>query len=344
MIITVTLAVLVALSITLLLSGKYHIIKNTAITVTIAALVSGVISLLVLSGNFWDTEIWNGSVTNKTRVHGSYVNSYQCNCTTNKDGFTTCQTCYEDRYTVTWTAHTTVGDIQLEHLDRSSRSVYRTKDPKQYAECVIGEPASVSKRFANFVLGSPDSLYNDYDRSRNFDIPNYPRIHGYYKINRVVGLQSEATKKLNNQLNEHLITLGADKQVNIVVVVTDDIDPMYKFAVEGEWIGGKKNDVVVVLSQGEGSFNWIDAFTFANNYGNELFITMLTRDLRSIEGLDYEQVGNVIVSNITEYFDRPSMSQFEYLKHENKLKFWQMFLIILFAGALAPTITYKIDN
>ena len=80
-----------------------------------------------------DIEVWNGEIVSKARDHGHYLRSYQCNCVTvscGKDCTTTsCQTCYEDRYTVKWWARSTVGNITFQHYDRSSKSVYREPNP-----------------------------------------------------------------------------------------------------------------------------------------------------------------------------------------------------------------------
>ena len=80
-----------------------------------------IVSVVWVAGAYstsYDTEIWNGQVIKKERVHNHYLQSYSCNCHSVScgDGCSTtqCDTCYEDRYTVDWSASTTVGHITLD--------------------------------------------------------------------------------------------------------------------------------------------------------------------------------------------------------------------------------------
>ena len=79
--------------------------------VIVTAVTAGVWQLGIY-GQTTDTEVWTGKVTAKDRDHGSYVESYDCNCRSVScgKGCTTskCDTCYRDHYTVDWTADTTV--------------------------------------------------------------------------------------------------------------------------------------------------------------------------------------------------------------------------------------------
>lgn len=336
------LAILVSMLLAFTIGGlgisshyKWDKFKAACLMAVAAGFVSLIASGFMLYGSYSDTEIWNGEVVGKERVHDSYVRSYSCMCTTvNK--VTTCQTCYEDRYTVTWTAYTSIGSIRLEHLDSGWKSVYKKPDPPQFVECKIGDPVAMMHSYTNYIKGSADSLYNDYDRNKSFVVPEYPSVYNYYRINRVVGLQNERTKKLNTYLNNALRTLSPAKEVNVVVVVTDDPDPMYKYYLEGKWLGGKMNDVVVVLSEGDGVFQWTDAFTFAKDYGNEYLVTMLRKELRELPTNDYDAVGTIIIDKISSHYDRPSMTQFEYLRDEKVLSGWQMFAIVLMFGLICP--------
>ncbi len=89
--------------------------------------VSIVLGIVWMAGSWsqtHDTEIWNGQVTKKTRDHGHYVRSYDCNCYQSCSGsgdtrscHQVCQTCYEDHYTVDWFLISTIGKIRLKYSD-----------------------------------------------------------------------------------------------------------------------------------------------------------------------------------------------------------------------------------
>ena len=220
-------------------------------------LVCAVTSIFWHFGKFaglQDSEIWNGELTSKARTEGSYVRSYECMCTTDSKGNETCSTCYEDHYTVDWSANTTVGGITFDSLDSTSSSVYNTPNPRSYTEAKKGDPVSLEKNFLNYIKGAPRSLFNsrrDAILQYANKIPAYPRVYNFYHINRVLNVGSAMSTAdhdaLNNGLNEMLKSLGHAKQSNLIMIVTGITDPSYRQAVENAWLGGKKNDTVIFI-------------------------------------------------------------------------------------------------
>lgn len=290
-----------------------------------------VICMISLGVGFYsqiaDIEIWNGVVTHKERTHGSYVRSYSCNCRSvctgtgsSRSCSQVCSTCYENRYTVKWWADTTVGEITFKSLDRTSRSVYGEPDPRDYVECVVGEPASSERSYLNYLKASPYSLFNKQQLENFYYIPAYPRVHSHYKINRVIdvesGLAEDRLEELNRLLSESLIALGYMKQVNAVVIVTGILDPTYRHEVENAWLGGKKNDVVMFLGVHGDDIQWADVMTWALNSGNERFHVTLRDRLLGIGTFDPVAITAAFQEATIQLFDRPKMKDFEYLKNE----------------------------
>lgn len=277
--------------------------------------------------DMYDTEIWNGEVVKKERIHDSYIESYSCNCRTVTTGFgknksTTrvCSTCYRTHYTVDWVVKTTIGKISLESLDRLSSSVYSTPDPIQYTNCYVGEPVSDARGYTNYIKASPQSLFNNYLAKPTYanKIPQYPKVHSYYKIDRVISVDSKLTEDqisdLNLALSNSLRKLGKLKQANIVVIVTEIDDPTYKNEVENNWIGGKKNDVVIFLGMDDNKFTWVDVMTWAGNKGNELFAVTVRDSLSTLGNFDVIGIDKIVSDNIVMMYNRPTMEQFKYLK------------------------------
>lgn len=161
-----------------------------------------------------DTEILNGAIVSKDRVHDTYEESYSCPpCSTDKDGFETCSTCYETHYTVEWLANSTVGGFTFQKLDRTSRSVYNSPNPSNYLKCKLGEPASREHSYDNWVKAVPDNLFNTVtiDPQYSNKLPMYPRVYGHYKINRVINIDSKINSTevalLNSSISSYLKTL-----------------------------------------------------------------------------------------------------------------------------------------
>lgn len=286
-----------------------------------------------------DVEIWNGEIISKDRIHDHYLRSYDCNCSTDSNGNRSCSTCYEDRYTVEWKAESTVGRIVFNKLDRSSKRVYLTPDPLVYVNCKVGEPASLEHSYTNYVRAAPDSLFNNRDAISKYadKVPQYPRVHNFYKITRVLtvdaNIPANIRDEINTGLNERLKTLGGALELNVVVIITGIDDPSYRFAVENAWIGGKKNDAVVFIGVDEQlNITWADVMTFALNKGNELFHVRL-RDALKETGTVKNTFGvvDVIANAAVADFARVSMKDFEYLKDDVNPPTWVIFLSIFFA-------------
>lgn len=308
-------------------------------------------------GQTSDTEIWNGQVVSKDRAHGHYIRTYSCNCREVCSGFgddrscsTECDTCYEDRYTVTWSAVTTVGNVTFDHKDSTSRSVYRSPDPLSYTRCILNEPASREHSYTNYVKAVPESLFNN-DRALaeafKDNIPQYPRVYDFYRLNRIIEVGAQLPEKVRSALSDgisnELRMLGPAKEVNVLVIVTSIADPSYRHAVENAWIGGKKNDVVIFLGiRADGAIVWTDVMTWALNSGNELFHVKMRDGLKAIGAVDPEKMAPFIAETIAAHYKRPHMKDYAYLKDAIEPPLWVIIIAILLSigGSIGLTVVF----
>lgn len=320
--------------------SKEAIIKACA---TIA--VSGAFLMIMFFSNVSDVNILNGQITGKEQVRVSCSHAYPCNCRTvctstgnSQSCSTVCDTCYMHPYDYDWRVRSTVGSFNIDRIDMQG-----TRTPPRWSAVEIGEPASREQTYRNWIKGAPNSLYN----FSNMDlgeltqsVPAYPRPHDYYRFNRVVsaGATISSSRQLNDHLNNALRTLGPSKEVNIIVVTTNIDNPNYKFALEQNWIGGKKNDVVVVISVNAAEeVQWSDSFTIGNTIGNEMLAVVLRDDIRNLGNVkDAEALGRIIISAVTTHFTRKEMSDFEYLRKEYTPPLW---LTIVYAITILVVLT-----
>jgi len=323
----------------LIVSGVF-----TAASMAVVGIIFAVSSGVATS----DTEIWNGKITAKDRVHGSYVRSYQCNCTTTRDSkgnsTTSCQTCYEDRYTVHWTARSTVGDFSIDSKDWTSRSVYLVPDPARYNAVVVGEPAARANSYTNYVQAVPGSLFTPSakslkERFANL-LPKYPdQTYDFYRANHFVtaGYNVPDAATWNTALGEMLKDRGPKKQVNAIVVIAKTADPDYAYALRDHWEGVNKNDVVLVI----GSAAWpkIDFVEVLSWTKNELFKVQLRDSVMAAGVIQRDSILGMLASQIDTNFERRRMREFEYLKAEIDPPFWLLALtIVLMIGGAAGTV------
>lgn len=326
------------------------------------AISIGVVTLLVtavVAGSKWgatqDTEIWNGKVTKKEMVDDYYQTSYSCNCTTTCSGSgssrscsESCDTCYTDHYTRSYDGYSTVGNWTFDSIDtewRMRRDSFGP--PASYTNCKVGEPAAREHSYTNYVQAVPQSLFHDDSTvAQDFagKIPSYPRVHSFYKINRVlqVGVSNTHAREINSRLNQALITLGRSKQANIVVILTDIKDPTYRFAVENAWLGGEKNDVIVIIGLDGDNIVWSDTITWALNDGNELFNVTMRDGVKNLGTMDPDTFVPFVTSTISKLYDRPEMKDYEYLEDEIEPPTWALItaIILAFGGSAGLTFLF----
>jgi hypothetical protein len=315
--------------------------KEVAVTVLASTFVLTSIYFLGRAGMTWDHEIWNGKITSKERKHGHYLQSYSCNCRSvctgsgqNQTCSTTCDTCYEDRYTVTWTAFSTIGDFRIEHFDSGSKRVYQSPDPKRYSIIEKGDPCSTSNSFINYVKAVPESLFHAnplmVKQFQNF-IPVYPGdVYDFYHVDRVLAVNVPVPELdvWNRELSKSLRELGPSKQANAIIVFVNTNDPNYQYALESAWIGGKKNDIILIM--GVTSWPKIDWVAVSSWSKAEIFKVQLRDDIMALGEVKRDEILKLLEDHTWKSFKRRQMKEFEYLANEIEPPMWVIILALLF--------------
>lgn len=294
-------------------------------------------------------EIHNGEVTGKEVKTGSYVRSYSCNCKqvcsgtgTQRTCTTSCDTCYEDRFTKDWTCSTTLGNHTIKSLDTTSRSVWATPDPERWSIIKKGDPVSAEKMYINYVQAVSDSLFAKNLQGKTFEgmLPEYPRVYDIYRINRFLtpGLQVPNAAEWDDKLSRSMNKLGAAKQVNLIVVAARVGDRAYADALAHHWKGANKNDVVVILgSTAWPNLSFVEVLSWSKS---ELFKVKLRDELFALGAADVDKVVAITSKHISDGFVRREMSEFEYLKNEITSPTWLIVTIILLQLASSITIIF----
>jgi hypothetical protein len=323
--------------------------------VAIVTAVSAALTLVVyVAGSYIpaaDVEMLNGQILRKVRDHGRYERPYNCNCTkictgtgTSRSCYERCSTCYETHYTVNWYVDTTVRQITLHSLDSTSRSVYGAADPAAYVRAAVGDPVTVSHPYINYVKAAPDSLFHASAVSvGGFKdrLPAYPsQIYDTYKLDRVVtvGVAVPDQALWNRDISKYLGDVGPTKQVNLVIVFVNTNDSNYLHALEHAWIGGKKNDVVVIV--GTTSYPRIDWVRVMAWTDVEEFKVRMTHDLESLETVDREIFMAVVTKHISNLYQRKPMKDFEYLADSMEPPLWVLLLSLIIGIGASLGISY----
>src|SRR3989338_855858 len=295
-----------------------------------------------------DTEIWNGQVTGKEQVWVSCEHSYECNCRETCSGSgkdrscsTTCDTCYEHFNDWNWTVRSDVGNFNIARIDR--RGSY---EPPRWTKVIKGQPVASERTFVNYIKAVPESLFNKNSSVKEQykgKLPDYPHVYDYHYANRVipVGVQVADLADWNHKLALALRELGPKKQANAIIVLSGETNSQYAHALEEHWLGGKKNDVVVVLGVPEyPKISWAYVMSWTDR---ELFKVKLRDALLDQKTLDADKVVTLIDSHVKELFVRKPMKDFEYLWAEVTPPMWinvLAFMIAIF-GSMGLTYVFQ---
>ena len=165
-------------------------------------------------------------------------------------------------------------------------------------------------------------------------------------MNRVLSVDSNISPAIRNQLNAELNntlkSVGLKRKVNIIVILTEIDDQSYRYAVENNWIGGKRNDVVVFLGLDDSDITWTDVMTFAGNIDNELFHVELRDALMVNRVFNVNTLHDTIVDKIEKVYTLPDLEQFDYLENDITPPTWVIILatIITLVSGLFLTIYF----
>lgn len=301
-----------------------------------------------------DTQIINGQVTNKSSRQVSCEHSYTCNCrescSRSSDGSqsctTTCDTCYEHSYDVDWLVHGNIGDVKISRVDRRGLG-----EPSRWTSAVIGEPMAKAETYTNYVKASQHSLFNtlsEVDAAKKYanKIPGYPSgVHDYYRINRLItqGVAIPNASEWNKSISERLRTLGPLKQVNLVVVATNEESADYGAALRASWLNAKKNDVVVVVGVPiYPEISWVEVLAWTDNSLFKVVLRDKLKDLGSID--DLNAFLDKVQESIQRDYMRKPMSDYDYLASEVEPPLWIIVLLICLGVFASLGLTYWTGN
>lgn len=285
-----------------------------------AAIVAGFIGIALTvcyQSSITDTEVWNGKVSSKSSYHVSCSHSYDCNCytTSDKNGNTTrhCSTCYEHDYDIDWAVKSTTGEsVVISRVDRQGLNM-----PARWGSAYIGQPFSSTHSFVNYIQANPDSVLlgttGDVGKYKQW-IPKYPdHIYDYYQhdpvINMIPNLDASTWNWLIREDNK---ILGPTKQANIILILVPLADRDYVAALKDVWLGGKKNDIDIIIGSKDG--HKIDFAEVMSWTTNPSFKVSLKNQILNIGTLDQrDQINYAIFNTTRDHFVRMHMKDMKYL-------------------------------
>ena len=136
----------------------------------------------------------------------------------------------------------------------------------------------------------------------------------YLKIKLIeIGLAILSVSFLFQKISNDLRDVSPFKQVNLVLVFTKSPDTMFAQNLKAKWLGGKKNDLMVIIgSDIYPNISWVEVFSWSKN---DIVNTTIRDSLVKYGKID-ENVINIAIDGINKYWVRKPMSDFQYLQNE----------------------------
>jgi hypothetical protein len=202
---------------------------------------------------------------------------------------------------------------------------------------VVGEPTAVEHRFKNYIKGAPGTILKKQGLIEKYKrlIPQYPRTYDLYRVRRVLaaGVRVPDIARMDARLDEMNARLGKPKQVNMIVVVTAAADRGYIHALEEAWLGGKKNDLVLVVGAPEfPKISWAGVMSWTKVENLKLALRDSVEEMGTFES---SKILNLLEYHVAEQFVRRPMADFEYLSSSIQPPFW--LLVVLFILGLGAS-------
>lgn len=315
----------------------------------ITALVLVIGYFIAVSGRTSDTQILSGKVTGKSREEVHCRHSYSCNCREECSGSgssrscsTHCDTCYFHNYDVDWNVQSTIGTFTINTIDWQG-----LRQPPRWTEVRNNDPVSRLGTYQNYIKGVPGSLYRRINDPKYKPVPYPDGIYDYYKIDRVVNVDAVVPENdlavIDQEISNQLRDLAALKQVNLILVLTKNTNKMFSQELKTQWLGGKKNDLVIVISTTNyPAVNWVEVFSWSKF---DLVNTTVRDAIRDYGRID-PYIITIATGAINKYWQRNSMKNFAYLKNEiepSLTAYLVVFLVSLVISGIVAVVFIRND-
>ena len=264
-------------------------------------------------------------------------------CTTDSKGERTCVPKYKTQYrsVYPWERRYFVSTNIPTSYEISRVDAQGVNTPPRFAEIQIGDPASTSVSYTNYIKGASDTLFN----VKYEDVPPiaYPRIHDYYKARRVIYFGAASSFDFVQQWDHDLAVLNSSIRAtgaNVIIAVTNNTQDWAERLAQA-WDAHNINDVVVTMGVEGDRIVWADVRSWSSN---ELVDITIRDEILRIGVVDPQQINEAIRDAVTKHYNMQSMSDFEYLADDIPPPTWMYAIAALILLVLTPAVTWWLSN
>lgn len=272
----------------------------------------------------YDVEIRNGQVTGKEKKSVQCEHSYSCNC--NKNG---CSTCYDHSNDYDWVVYSSIPhDFKIKRINNRG-----DKEPPRWSSIKIGDSVSDSFSHVNYIKAAKHSLFHDATNIDLSSVPEYPNtVYDYNYVNRVLGVGVPVDPTWNIKLQNVLGKLGPIYQFNAIIILTN-LDESFDVAVNVKWLGGKKNDAIIIVHTPDGkTINSVNVISWTDQ---NIFKIELRDSILDLKTFDFDKTLSLLETQVVRNWKRKSMRDFGYLSSDIDVSSW-----ILWSCIVLSLVTY----
>lgn len=287
-------------------------------------------TVLALSSSY---EILSSRVTAKDHVYDPEIQYYSCG----KDGKETCT-----RTIPRWR-----WDVKSD-IGTSSQHTYTNDAPGRWKRTAIGDPFATTKYFRNAQYLSNQSVGFEHSDYSGW-MPDYPRIRDGFQVDRCVS-PLPLCAPLNIALANAQREWGPKHKVNVIVALVPAAHLGFGAALSKHWVGGKKNDAVLVLHLDEDNRSIRGGRVFSRSTGTVLgadgrnFNTTLLEAGTGIDTYDPARLVAAIATALP-LFDREDLSKHDFWAETFQLPwYWILGQVLLLAGLFAAATVFLRHN
>ena len=291
----------------------------------------------------YDTETWSGRVIAKKQVKVSCEHSYECNCInvpTGTKGQTTrvCQTCYDHTHDFDWRVFASYDDyMNIRRINDQG-----TKEPPRWTAVNINDPMSKNVSFTNYIKAAPDSLFNEQAYCTDLPKPEYPgNIYDYYKVDRALSVGGGINpREWSDKISLMMRQLGPEARANFIVVAVNSKDPRYAEDLRQKWLGGKKNDVILVMGFDNKLLQFARVISWSENKMIHVDLRDSVEEAYKGKPVDADGLLAIVEPSIRKNFRRMIEENYEYLSSEIEPPTWVLITSFILGLILSIGLTW----
>lgn len=267
----------------------------------------------------------------------------EVNCTTDKNGSSSCQTetydcSYVQDHPEYWEKETSFGDMTTTQAEynylktkfRNSNFIdmnrdYHSIDGDAYTSSWNGDSATYETYFIDHTyenrIQASKSIFNFQDAD-TIHYPLFKRIRTDGDGDVLSFISTGVNVSSGNQsLNYYNAIFGKSKQLRMIVLVYKNKPLQISIEQEKYWKGGNKNEFIVTIGVDDSmNITWVKPFSWTMK--KELF-PQVRDDIYSFKKFNDVQIANYLGKNVPRMWQRRQFKEFSYIDvEESESAFW----------------------